>query len=159
MSFKKLGACVCAFLLAGVATASVTVGGGVSAQAGTDQPKPPATDFVSAQELKAKLARNEPVTIIDVRATDTYAGSDGIIKGAIHVKSRRLRARLALPPLRDVPRDSEVVTYCACPNDEASIRAAQTLSAAGFRRARVLKGGWRGWLDARGQVEPKPQGL
>jgi len=65
------------------------------------------------EELKAKVAGNEPVTIIDVRATDAYIGSDNKIKGAIRVKLRRLKARLALAPLKDVPHDREVVTYCA----------------------------------------------
>ena len=159
MSFKKWGAWVCAFLLICVATAGVNGGGGgLSAQARSAQPQAPEIEFVTAQELKAKLDRNEPVTIIDVRATNTYIGSDVRIKGAIHVKSRRLRARLTLPPLRDVPRDSEVVIYCACPSDEASIRAAQVLVAAGFKRVRALKGGWSAWLKSSGQVEPRPKG-
>ena len=123
------------------------------------RPSPAGAEFVSAAELKEKLAKGEPLTLIDLRSADTYAGSDGKIKGAIHIKERRLRARLALPPLRDLARDAEVVTYCACPDDEAAVRAAQTLSAAGFKRVRVLKGGWRAWLDARGQVEAKPRGL
>lgn len=116
-------------------------------------------EFVSAAELKEKLSKGAPLTLIDLRSADAYAGSDGKIAGALHIKERRLRARLALPPLRDLPRDTEVVTYCACPNDEAAVRAAQTLTAAGFKRVRVLKGGWRGWLDARGQVEAKPRGM
>ena len=117
-----------------------------------------AVEFVSAAGLKERLAQGGPLTLIDLRSADAYASSDGKIAGALHIKERRLRARLALPPLRDLPRDAEVVTYCACPNDEAAVRAAQTLSAAGFKRVRVLKGGWRAWLDARGQVEAKPRG-
>ena len=89
MSFEKWGAWVCAFLLICMATAGVNVGGGLSAQARSAQPQAPEIEFVTAQELKAKLDRNEPVTIIDVRATNTYIGSDVKIKGAIHVKSRR----------------------------------------------------------------------
>ena len=118
-----------------------------------------AAEFVSAAELKERLAKGEPVTLIDLRSADAYASSDGKIVGALHIKERRLRARTGLPPLRDLPRDALVVTYCACPNDEAAVRAAQTLSSAGFKRVRVLKGGWRAWLDARGQVEAKPKGL
>jgi rhodanese-related sulfurtransferase len=118
-----------------------------------------AAEFVSAAELKEKLAKGEPVTLIHLRSADLYASSDGKITGAIHIKERRLRARTGMPPLRDLPRGAEVVTYCACPNDEAAARAAQTLTSAGFKRVRVLKGGWRAWLDARGQVEPKPRGM
>ena len=118
-----------------------------------------AAEFVSAAELRETLSKGEPVTLIDLRSADTYAESEGKIAGAIHIKERRLRARTGLPPLRDLPRDALVVTYCACPNDEAAVRASQTLSAAGFKRVRALKGGWRAWLDARGQVEAKPRGL
>jgi rhodanese-related sulfurtransferase len=113
---------------------------------------------MSAEELKSKLERNEPLTIIDVRSAGTYASSDNKIRGAIHVKLRKLRYRLGFAPLKDVPRDREIVTYCACPGDESSNRAAQILSEAGFQRVRVLKGGWQAWLAVRGQVEPRPRG-
>jgi 3-mercaptopyruvate sulfurtransferase SseA len=149
---NKTRALACALLLA---SSAATVG----LDAARAQLKPDAAVFISAAELKEKLTRGETLTLIDLRSADTYAGSEGKIRGAIHIKERRLRARLALPPLRDVARDAEVVTYCACPDDEAAVRAAQTLSAAGFKRVRVLKGGWRAWLDARGQVEAKPRGL
>ena len=150
MRLNRSRALACALLAACAATFGVGAAR-VGAQGG-------AAEFVSAAELKERLSKGEPVTLIDLRSADTYAGSDGKIAGALHIKERRLRARLALPPLRDLARDAEVVTYCACPNDEAAVRAAQTLSAAGFKRVRVLKGGWRGWLDARGQVEAKPRG-
>ncbi|HEX7317390.1 MAG TPA: rhodanese-like domain-containing protein [Pyrinomonadaceae bacterium] len=150
----KSRALACA-LLAACAAAFAFGAVGSLAQVGAEQN---AAEFVSVAELKEKLAKNEPVTLIDLRSANVFASSDGKIAGAVHVKERRLRARLAQPPLRDLPRDAEVVTYCACPNDEAAVRAAQTLSSAGFTRVRVLKGGWRAWLDARAPVEPKPKG-
>lgn len=115
-----------------------------------------AADFMSAEQLKAKLARNELVTIIDVRDTDSYLKNNKI-KGSIHVKLRRLSYRLTMAPLKNAPRDREIVTYCACPRDEASIRAAQILTEAGFTRVRVLQGGWQMWLKANGQTEPRPR--
>ncbi|MFZ0063086.1 MAG: rhodanese-like domain-containing protein [Pyrinomonadaceae bacterium] len=81
------------------------------------------------------------------------------IKGAVYVKLRRLKYRLAFPPLKDVPRNRDVVTYCACPNDEASIRAAQVLRESGFTRVHVLKGGWVVWKKANGQIERTARGL
>lgn len=118
--------------------------------------KPSAPDFMSAEQLKAKLARNEQVTIIDVRDTQSHLNNDKI-KGSIYVKLRRLSYRLTMPPLKDAPRDRQVVTYCACPHDEASIRAAQILLGAGFKRVYVLQGGWQTWLKANGQKEPRPR--
>jgi len=116
---------------------------------------PPAVDMISADELKAKLEGNQPVTIIDVRSSEAYSSASQTIKGAIHFKTRKLKYRLAYPPLKDVPKDREIVTYCSCPKDEASIAAAQILQAGGFKRVRVLQGGWQQWLKVNGPVEPR----
>ena len=125
----------------------------------TGQPaKSSGVALMSAAELKSKLAANEAVVVIDVRSSETYASSDQKIKGAIHVKVRRLEHRLSFPPLKDVPRDREVVTYCSCPADEAAIAAARVLLENGFKRVRVLKGGWREWVKITGQTESKPRG-
>jgi rhodanese-related sulfurtransferase len=113
--------------------------------------------LITAEELKAKMAGNENVTIIDVRSTESYVNSASTIRGSIYVKLRRLNSRLGFPPLKSVSRDSEVITYCACPNDEAALRAVEILQAAGFKRARALKGGWRGWLKANGPVGTRPK--
>ena len=119
----------------------------------------PTVQFISADELKTRVVKKEPVTIIDVRATDSFADSERKIKGAIHVKLRRLRYRLSFAPLKSVARNSEIVTYCACPNDELSIKAAQVLMDSGFTRVRALKGGWHEWLKLNGPVEHVPKGM
>ncbi|HSS19178.1 MAG TPA: rhodanese-like domain-containing protein [Pyrinomonadaceae bacterium] len=110
--------------------------------------------FLTVEDLKARMAKGEPITIIDVRGSSDLHNGDNKIKGAIYVKLRKLKSRLAFPPLKDVPKDREIVAYCSCPNDEASIRAAQLLNESGFKRARVLKGGWVAWKRANGAVEP-----
>lgn len=147
----KLGPSIGMLVVAAVATG----GAPALAQAPPD-PATPTVEFVTAEELKARLARGEPVTIIDVRAGGAYAGDDERIMGAIGVRPRRLRSRLSYAPLKDLPRDREVVTYCACPEDQAAIRAAQVLLKAGFKRARALKGGWEAWVAAGGPVERRP---
>jgi len=150
MILRTRGAGICMLLLMSYAIACLAdVGKGTLAQA-----KPADVKFVTAEELKAKISHNEPLAIIDVRATSGLLESDNKIKGAVYVKLRRLKSRLNMAPLKDVPRNREVVTYCACPNDEASIRAAQVLLEAGFTRVRVLKGGWVTWKKINGQVEP-----
>src|SRR5262249_8271597 len=107
-----------------------------------DMAAPP---FMSAEQLKPKLARNEPVAVIDVRNTQSYLNSNRI-KDSMYIKLRRLASRITMPPLKDLPRDRDVVTYCACPHDEASIRAAQIFLDAGFKRVHVLQGGWQMWV-------------
>ena len=123
----------------------------IAAQAQTAAP----VETISAEELKAKVARNEPVTIIDVRSSEGYAASMTTVKGAIHFKLRKLKSRLVFPPLKDLPRDREIVTYCACPKDQSSIAAAQILQAGGFKRVRVLQGGWLEWQRVSGPVETR----
>jgi len=107
-------------------------------------------EYISADELKTRIANNNPVTIVDVRGPTIYAQSDKTVQGAIHTKVRRVVYRL-----RDVSHDIEVVTYCACPADEAAVIAARSLLSSGFKKVRVLKGGWNAWLEVGGQVRPR----
>jgi rhodanese-related sulfurtransferase len=154
MNFKHLATCIVGLLIVGYLNVT-----GVTAFAQTTvaQPTASAVQFITAEELKQKISKNERLTVIDVRSSTAFFESEDKIKGAIRVKLRKLKSRLALPPLKNVPHDSEVVTYCACPSDEASIRAAQILSESGFKRVRALKNGWQGWLQAKGQLEPRPR--
>jgi len=115
------------------------------------QDQPAAVEFITAEELKAKIAKNEPLAILDLRAESAYSQSNKTIKGSLHTKVRKVVTRL-----RDAPRDKEVITYCACPSDEAAAIAARSLMASGFKRVRVLKGGWNAWVQAGGQMERRP---
>lgn len=113
---------------------------------------PGPVEFITPEELKAKIAKNEPLSIVDLRAQAAFEQSDQKIKGALHSRVRKVAHRL-----RELPRDREVITYCACSADQAAILAARALVANGFRRVRVLKGGWNAWLAVNGQVQPKPK--
>jgi rhodanese-related sulfurtransferase len=157
MKYNQWAAWIFLFLSTSVAMAGGSVGILPAFIPTTNHQIKPNVELMTADELKTKIARNEPLTIIDVRDARSYAGSDSKIKGAMHVKLRRLQSRLSFPPLKSVPRDSEIVTYCACPGEETSLNAAQILLDAGFTRVRVLKGGWQMWLKVNGQVEPRPK--
>jgi rhodanese-related sulfurtransferase len=160
MSFKKWGAFTCMVLLTCMGMAKAVTNNGAAFARGELAPQNSSeTEFITADELKAKLAKNQPVTIIDVRGANGLSENGDKIKGAVYVKLRRLKYRLGFPPLKDVPRNREVVTYCACPNDESSVRAAQLLRESGFKHVRVLKGGWVVWKKANGQVEPMARGI
>ena len=60
---------------------------------------------ISVAELKELLAADRAVTIIDVRTLDSYQQK---IKGALSIPLTELETRLG-----DIPRDREIVTYCA----------------------------------------------
>ena len=127
----------------------------LAAAAVIEAQQPVAVNMITAEELKAKLANNEQVTVIDVRSSEGFANSSATLKGSLHYKLRRLKSRLNYAPLKDMPRTREIVTYCACPQDQSSISAAQILQAAGFTRVKVLKGGWHEWLRVNGPVQPR----
>ena len=114
-----------------------------------------AINMISVEELKTKIAKNQPVLIVDVRSPEGFANSTTTVKGSYHFKVRKLKYRLQYAPFKDIPRNTEIVTYCACPKDEASIAAAQILQESGFTRVRVLQGGWNEWLKANGPVQPR----
>jgi rhodanese-related sulfurtransferase len=158
MSFRECAIVICLFFIPlSVDTPMAAAGVQDPAQAKPEQTKLPEIERITVEELKAKLAKNEAVTIVDLRAVDNFVQSVDKIKGAIHLKARRLRYRLSFAPFKDLPRDREIVTYCACASDEIAIRGAQVIMEAGFTRVRVLKGGWQAWLKAGGQVESKPK--
>jgi rhodanese-related sulfurtransferase len=104
---------------------------------------------ITVDELKAKLASKEPVVVIDVRGAD-YDASSTRIKGAMRIVPAELEAHL-----KDLPRDKEIVTYCACSTDGGALHARQVLLENGFKNVRALKGGWNAWNKAEGAVEPK----
>ena len=109
-------------------------------------------EFITPEELKQKISKNETITIVDLRGPSVFAESDRTVKGSLHTKVRKVVYRL-----REIPRDREIITYCACQADEAAIMGAQSLLSGGFKKVRVLKGGWNAWLAAGGQVQPKPK--
>jgi len=145
-----------AFVVAALAACSTIAFAYQKSDAQKDKPRgkqdqPAAVEFIMAEELKTKIAKNEPLAILDLRAESAYSQSDKTIKGSLHTKVRKAATRL-----KAASRDQEVITYCACPSDEAATIAARLLLANGFKRVRVLKGGWNAWLQAGGQVERRP---
>jgi rhodanese-related sulfurtransferase len=48
----------------------------------------------------------------------------------------------------ELPRDTEVVVYCACPNEVSAAQVARQLRRAGFVHVRPLMGGIDAWIAA-----------
>ena len=150
MKFKKcigILSVLAAFNAAGFAYQKVPL---PAAKPRSKQEQPVKVEFIAPEELKSRIAKDEPLAILDLRSQSSYEQSDKTIKGSLHTKVRKVVIRM-----RDAPRDREVITYCACPDDEAAILAARSLLSSGFQRVRVLKGGWSAWLQAGGQMQSK----
>lgn len=62
---------------------------------------------ITVEELKAKIEKNEPVTILDVRSEGSYESSDKKVKGAVRMLTDEIE-----PRLKEIPKDRVVVTYC-----------------------------------------------
>ena len=102
---------------------------------------------ITVGELEALIGSGSAPAILDVRS----AGSrerDGTIPGA---RPWSVHADGESAP--DVPRDTEVVVYCACPNEASAAKVAQQLQRAGFTRVRPLHGGIDAWIAAGLPVE------
>lgn len=65
-------------------------------------------DRITVKQLKEKLDRREPVLILDARSGNAYLGSQVRLPGALHLPADRLESSLD-----KLPRDKEIVVYCA----------------------------------------------
>lgn len=62
---------------------------------------------IAKEELKERMDKSEEIVILDVRATDSYNGSNVKIKG-----SRRKDPLAVERWHKEVPKDKLIVTYC-----------------------------------------------
>jgi rhodanese-related sulfurtransferase len=62
---------------------------------------------VSADDVKARLARGEPIVFVDSRNPTAWGESDVKIPGAIRVEADRVRDHLS-----EIPRGRPIVAYC-----------------------------------------------
>jgi rhodanese-related sulfurtransferase len=95
---------------------------------------------LSVRDLKRKMDAGQALLIIDVR--EGFCDSDRMIPGAIHIDARDLN-----PHLFNLGHDVEVVVYGNRDQDDATVKVADALQAAGFC-AESLQGGWHAWLDS-----------
>lgn len=102
-------------------------------------------ELITVEEFK-RLRDEGKVLVLDVRYDIEVK-----IKGATHVPLDLLESMLA-----EIPRDREIVTYCSCPEEHTSARAAQILRDKGYK-ARALLGGWAAWKSSGGETEPAAQ--
>jgi 3-mercaptopyruvate sulfurtransferase SseA len=70
--------------------------------------KPAEVERISVDELKEMIAESLPVTVVDARSAGSYDSSDAKIKGAIRIPLDEIALRL-----KELPRDKEIVVYCA----------------------------------------------
>lgn len=91
---------------------------------------------LSPDEVKAKLARQEDVVLLDVRSLPEVQAMP--FAGAVHIPLGELRKRWG-----ELPRDKEIIAFC-----KISLRgyeAAMILKGEGFTKVKVMDGGLLMW--------------
>lgn len=103
---------------------------------------------ISVDELSRMMGAGEKPIVLDVRSR-VHREIDGRrIPGAVHVDLDALEATL-----EGIPRDRDVVVYCACPNEVTAVKVAMQLRERGIRRVRPLLGGIDAWVSAGFEIE------
>jgi len=103
--------------------------------------------WISVPELRGQLSMAMPVTIVDVRGPDEFAGPLGHIPHARNIPLPELPAHV------DTFRGPNKIVL-VCKTDKRSAKAAALLRAAGVHQVQVLRGGMEAWNKERTPVPP-----
>jgi rhodanese-related sulfurtransferase len=96
-------------------------------------------------EIQTMRKRGDAMVVLDVR--DLPEVNLGKIPGAIHISRGRLEQNIEAA----VPRDANVVIYCA--NGNRSALAAVTLRDMGYEHVSSMSAGINGWTSIGGDIE------
>ena len=100
---------------------------------------------VSASDVKRMIQGGEKAIYLDVREPNEW--NLGHIPKAMHIPRGTLETKVE----QMIPRDANVVIYCAGGNRSAL--AADTMKQMGYEKVSSMAGGWRSWVEAEGPVE------
>ncbi len=95
---------------------------------------------IMPDELKKMLDDGHDVTIVDLRQSLEIEVDPYTIPGAVRMAVEELETRH-----HEIPRDRDVVLFCACPNEVTSAQMAILLKKNGITRVRPLVGGVDAW--------------
>lgn len=116
----------------------------------------PKTGKELVNEAKARITEIDPASAVsaagdaDVVFLDVREPSEwnlGHVPGAVHLPRGQMEGRVESL----IDRDKRVLVYCA--GGSRSALAADTLKQMGYDRAESVKSGFRGWVEAGGEVE------
>jgi rhodanese-related sulfurtransferase len=99
---------------------------------------------ISPADAIALHTTDPDAVFIDIREPNEW--NLGYIPRALHMERGNLESKIEA-----VPRDRRIVLYCASGNRTAL--GADTLQQMGYSSVESLAGGFRGWVEAGGDVE------
>jgi rhodanese-related sulfurtransferase len=95
---------------------------------------------ITVDELKQLMDAGCEVMIVDLRRPSDLAADPYTIPGSLQIAVEELELRH-----HEIPRDRDVILYCACPNEVTSAQMAVMLKRRGIKRVRPLVGGVESW--------------
>ena len=114
----------------------------------SDIPPDRGTDFISAEEVKAKLEAGFNLVVVDCRSTREYKKSH--IVGSLSVPEESMTGSYDYSSFDGY---DEIVTYWAWEHETYSARAVQKLIEAGYLNAKAIIGGLAALREAGFPVE------
>ncbi len=105
---------------------------------------------IDKDEVKRRMDAGEEIVFLDSRTPDAWDSAARQIPGSIRLRPSEVENHLRL-----VPQGHPIVTYCSCPNEKSSARAAWALIENGWKDVHPLQGGFREWEQAGYPVEPR----
>lgn len=100
---------------------------------------------IPPEQVMEMQQRGERVTLLDVR--DPHEVNVCKIPGAVCISRGNLESKIE----SQVPRDANVVIYCASGN--RSVFATETMKQMGYAKVASMAGGIRRWIELGGEVE------
>src|SRR5579872_6056071 len=97
---------------------------------------------ITVDELRQKQEAGEQLLILDLRSGTELERDPALIRGALHMSLDEVERRR-----EEIPRDRDIILYCACPNEVSSARVALQLRRNGLARVRPLLGGIDAWRE------------
>jgi rhodanese-related sulfurtransferase len=95
---------------------------------------------ITPEELKEKMDAGEDILVVDLRHALDFDANPATIPGALHIDAAELEEAAGV-----IPRDREIVLFCACPNEVTAARLALLLRSKGITQIRPLAEGYEGW--------------
>ena len=106
---------------------------------------------ISPDELKRLMDDGHDVMVVDLRGALDHEADPHTIPGALRMTAEELEHRH-----HEIPRDQDVILFCACPNEVTAARMAMMLRKRGITKVRPLAGGIAEWRAREFPLEAHP---
>ncbi|MGD9853014.1 MAG: VTT domain-containing protein [Nitrospirales bacterium] len=109
---------------------------------------------ITVDELKGMMDHGHKVFVLDLRGALDHQADPYTIPGALRMTAEELEQRHG-----DIPRQGDVILFCACPNEATAARMALLLRRSGITKVRPLAGGLAAWRERNFPLEAYPEAV